>query len=92
MPPPPRKPYDDDDDEDTRRAMIAHATRRQDERLDDVRKTLEKLDERFEKLDARFERYITRDAFRPVEMLVYGVAGALLLALVGAIVNLVIHK
>lgn len=34
--------------------------------------------------------YVTRDAFEPVRLLVYGLTGVLLLAIVGALAKLVI--
>ena len=36
--------------------------------------------------------YVTKDRFQPVERIVYGMAGTILLAVLGAVVALVINK
>lgn len=36
--------------------------------------------------------YITKDEFEPVKRLVYGMVGLILIAVVGALVNIVVHS
>lgn len=44
-------------------------------------------------IDAKVgSHYVTKEEFAPIKNLVYGVVGLLLAALIGALVNLVVHK
>lgn len=92
----PRRTPPSDDDEMARKADIAAATQRQDERLDVLKAQVDRLEAQFAKLDLKFEQYVTSQLFkaylRPIEWIAYGAASSMLLALLGAMISLVIRK
>lgn len=92
----PRRTPPNDDEELARKADIASATQRQDEKLEVLKAQVDRLEAQFAKLDLKFEQYVTSQLFkaylRPIEWIAYGAAGSMLLALFGALISLVVRK
>lgn len=51
---------------------------------------LERLDEKFVQLKDLAEKYVTKEQFHPIQKLVYGLVGLILIAFAGALILLVI--
>lgn len=68
-----------------RRASDRDMLIRNDQRLDSVERAVEDVGH-------RFDEYVTKDQFKPVMLIVYGIATAILTGVGGAILNLVIKQ
>lgn len=57
------------------------------------KKDLEYIKKRLDQIDGKLEnQYITRLEFEPIQKLVYGLVGLILVAVVGALVSLVVMQ
>ena len=51
------------------------------------------MNERFDSIEKKMcTDYVTKDRYTPVERLVYGMVGVILLAVIGGLISLVINK
>lgn len=70
-------------------ASLAELLARIDERTKGIKETVDSFQK---KLDEVPENYVSLEAFRPVQRIVYGAVGLILLAVFGALLALVIIK
>ena len=64
---------------------------RLEQKVDDQGRSLERIESALVSfIESADRRYVTQDAFRPIQRLVYAVGGAVIVAIVGAVMALII--
>lgn len=79
----PEPPYREG--EHTQMALMAQDVRYMREAMTDIKKDVSDLKQELE------NKYVTAEAFKPVQNLVYGLVGVVLISVVGAIIAMVVR-